>query len=753
MLVTTTETISTPRNLRLLFFVTKNINTERLKEIMTRNLRLWGGGFNPVILVSNNSISDDWRSFARYFDPDYIYRTDDVDLDFVIQLSEELKLNPLEILRIDETPAMQIKGVNSQYLLKSWGTPTNFLQANTIYDWENPLREYYSFNYLLDQSYQIADKLIVDHKTVEINKNNIHDFDKIIFENNVTNYCLLSMKNADQVNLRLKDPKYSAFEIIIADKADCFEELIYQWNRKFYELNLRPLSSIFITLDQLDEAIKTTHFKQTLFSSSGNDKRIDIVSFNLNNSQLGKVHLKLENYATHSQFKIKDKFSFPFEIQDNEGIPFMRAFEKKSIQMNITDTFIINIPSLSFNEHFNCNMHEYAVDIEVSRIDEAGRNLKKFPLNTKTHSILLYNKGRIDKRKKLVAIIDESRHKKTILNINMISFMDNIEQIITSPFVLNKDNIRHYYRCAFNDGSNRLKQFFKLFNDNFENVREFMTDKFWYDLFFGLSDNSRSEGDTITFNDIFQRCFEMFSSNSLVFGEYPATRFNKENLIKGLKATLQELIENKIFLAGYVLKCSHCSSKTWYSLNEINLSVTCKGCSANVYFEAEKPISYKLNHLVKNNFGMKDDKGIFHPDGNLTTIRTLLFLKRKSIDSFEFLPQIDIYKHHKDRKPKTDLDIVSLVDGKLYIGECKHTSSGFSLESNKSLNNLLEIAMTVKPDVLIIASTVDVGGKLEKSKMYLEGKVHKWAIKPEIKSLLVSSPKFPSENDGKYFFH
>lgn len=120
----------------------------------------------------------------------------------------------------------------------------------------------------------------------------------------------------------------------------------------------------------------------------------------------------------------------------------------------------------------------------------------------------------------------------------MISFVDNILQIITSPLVLNKNDIRHYYRCAFNDGSNRLKQLFSLFNENFENVKEYITDKIWYDLFFGLSDNNRSEGDTIALNEIFQRCFEMFSYNSLVFREYPAYSLYENSLSVTCKGTL-----------------------------------------------------------------------------------------------------------------------------------------------------------------------------------------------------------------------
>jgi len=80
----------------------------------------------------------------------------------------------------------------------------------------------------------------------------------------------------------------------------------------------------------------------------------------------------------------------------------------------------------------------------------------------------------------------------------------------------------------------------------------------------------------------------------------------------------------------------------------------------------ESNFSYKLNDLIKNNiFQSKTQR-----DGNLTVIRTLISLgSKRSYYSFNYNSQLNLYDNHHSKKPANEIDIVSLVDGKLVIGE------------------------------------------------------------------------------------
>jgi hypothetical protein len=241
--------------------------------------------------------------------------------------------------------------------------------------------------------------------------------------------------------------------------------------------------------------------------------------------------------------------------------------------------------------------------------------------------------------------------------------------------------------------------------------------------------------------------------NGVILGQGSETRKNKENLEIGLTSTLQELTEYKIFIPGFIIKCKSCSSKIWYSLSEINNVVTCKGCSEINSFKAETPISYKLNHLIKNNIGMRGNKGIFAPDGNLTVIKTLIYLWNRSQHALDFLSPLDIYKSQNGSKPQMDLDIICLINGRLYIGEAKHSSPLFFETSNKSLNNLLTIASTMKPDHIILSCTTDTNGRLNKASKYLQHHIAKWEYQPEIVTYICREPDYFNINGYRYFYH
>jgi hypothetical protein len=180
----------------------------------------------------------------------------------------------------------------------------------------------------------------------------------------------------------------------------------------------------------------------------------------------------------------------------------------------------------------------------------------------------------------------------------------------------------------------------------------------------------------------------------------------------------------------------------------------CKGCSYYNNFKAEIPIGYKLNHLIKNNIGLRNEKGAFQPDGNITVTRTLLSLQQKSSGNFQFLPPTDIFQNYHDPKPFTDIDIICLQNGKLIIGESKFNSEGFFSDSRKSLDNLLKIGESLKPNIIMVSCTVDAYDKLKKAGDYLKTNIQKWAgAKPEVVTYKTWEPTYSNFNGNTYFRH
>ena len=158
----------------------------------------------------------------------------------------------------------------------------------------------------------------------------------------------------------------------------------------------------------------------------------------------------------------------------------------------------------------------------------------------------------------------------------------------------------------------------------------------------------------------------------------------------------------------------------------------------------------KLNDLIKNNmFHTKDLR-----DGNLTVIRTLIWLKGESKIDFTYLPQVDLIKNYRNSKPYTDLDIVCIVDGKLYIGEAKHTSTAFHDKNSQNLtclDTLAAIAQEILPDTIVLSCYQNQSKRLENAQKTLIGILYKLPHKPKVEIKVLRKPDLYPVGGYMYF--
>jgi len=217
----------------------------------------------------------------------------------------------------------------------------------------------------------------------------------------------------------------------------------------------------------------------------------------------------------------------------------------------------------------------------------------------------------------------------------------------------------------------------------------------------------------------------------------------------GLKETLNELCNYRVFLKGLKLKCSKCSSEFWYPMREVSEIINCKGCLENFELPIEPRFAYKLNDLIKNNiFQSKTSR-----DGNLTVIRTLVNIQNKSRLAFEYSPQVNLYDNFSSKKPCSEVDVACLSDGQFIIGEAKHNSSAFTADRNKSLRSLVELAKEVHPDKIILSCYEDHYGKLEKARKGILHEFDNWQYQPEIEIIKLHQPDDSNIGDHRYFYY
>jgi hypothetical protein len=750
------EVYTRARHLRNLFFIDNNYSHEKLVNLFYTNLNHWGGRYNPIVPIIDNVISDIWKKVLKYYDPDYIFHTSELEIEKIKEFCLELDYNPLDILNIDE-PSNTAGGTDIRYLLPLIKEEIKLFEARNIWRIESLLKEFYKLNFLIETNTFFPNQLPKTITHIQIDENNYSEINRLISENRPFDKTTLSTLNLNTNILRAKQTTTKEFEIIIASNENSFDDYIYYWNRiLFVHQHWSPnLSHIIVTQAQLEELLKDEWFKHVFRSFNTEHNLINLVSFSLSKQELEVERIKLQKDINYKRFNVLIHNIFPFDILDNSGLYEREYGENVNTQIIHAISQKINLPNLSFSNDIKSSQNAYAIDFEISDVKKQYHKLK-LPYSADPWHIV-GQKSRINKSRQISMIIDGSTDNKSIVKISIPSFEEIARQIITNPKILNKEANRKYAECKYNDESRKLSEFFSLFQNSLRYVEETIYDKFWFDIFYELSTNIRAEGDTIHFSDIYERCESKLKESGITLGPKKETFQNSENLEFSLKNTLQEFCNNKIFFAGYNIKCKNCSSKFWYAVEEIKNKIICKGCFNENQFVIENPMAYKINSLIKNNIARRDALGKFTPDGNLTVIKTLISLFYKSQNNFEYMPQLDIYSTYHSIKPETDLDIICLIDGRFCIGECKHNSSLFFENSKKSLNSLIEIAKVVRPTYLILSCTEDkIKGKkslLSNATQYLKHQTSKWKSKPEILSFKTREPDYFNFSGHKYFYH
>lgn len=737
---------SRPRHLRYIYFIEKGYSYEKLFNIICFNLKIWGGRYNPIIPVDENVISEKYIELLKNYDPDYVFYSDGVSPEIIKKLRV---FNPCGYFNLDEQPRREdISGVNSFYFLSKFDTNSKIILPQSLWQTKSPLLDFYKLNFGIESNTFVSESEIGKyHSQIILDKENFESLNQILHQEKPIMKSGLSRFNLNTKILRnLKNARHSDFEIVIdKDKSSIFN-LIYYWNRLLFE----GKNIIYLTIEELNVLCVDKFFGAILYDLSS-EQSIQIVSLNLSKGELEElIKDKFNPIAFNRSFKYKDISDFPFEVFDDHGLYERNYGEYTTTQTLISEKGIFHMPKLSFTNEIGFYPQKWAVDVEIKKFGEDNyQNEIKFPHTTDTRYIIKNVSGRINRSRNMSIIIHSQRNISENLEIVIPEFKVLLRQLIIHPKIHGEALDTKYIDIGPHDASNRLTAFLKSFNFNFTEIDDFFTDRFWVELIEELITNDRTAGDSIHLRQIKSKVIDVLKQKGIELGQKGKTYQNEENLELGLKKTLAELCSYRVFLKGIKLKCTNCSSEFWYPIIEVSETINCKGCLENFELPIEPIFAYKLNDLIKNNiFQSKTLR-----DGNLTVIRTLVSIKNRSRQAFEFSPQINLYDNHLSKKPCSEVDVVCLSDGQLIIGEAKHNSSAFSEGSNKSLKSLVELAKEIYPDKIILSCYEDNNGKLEKAKKGLLHIFNKWEYQPEVEALHLYQPDDFKIGGHRYFYY
>lgn len=734
-----------PRHLRHMYFVDEKYDYEKLLNLIHTNQSIWGGRYNPIVPVRKNKVSTEYQQLIKHYDPDYIFYSKEVDPKTI----RELRLfNPAGYYCLDDKPRKEeISGVSSFYFISAFDPNTKMILPGELWRSKSSLLSFYKTNFGLNKNrYHFEFELAKPYPQTIIDAKNISELNQIIHHEKPINQASLSKRNLNTRIVRnLKEASYDSVEIVISKDKTSIQDLLYFWNRHLYECS----NILYATLDEIEELCTDKFFGGVLYDQSTNNT-IAIVSFSLTEGEIKSlIETKFKPIAFNTGFIHKPIESFPFEVLDANGL-FQRNYEESiSTQTMVSEEGLLQLPKLSFTDEVGFFPQRWALDVMKKKGSTNHLTHKQFPLTTQTQYIIKGVGGRINLRRNISVFIHNQQNTESTLEIVVPQFSDLIRQLIQSPVIHGETKDFKFLTVGPHDDSNRLAAFIKTFNGSFDTIDDFFTDKFWVDLIEDLCTTKRAEGPTITFKKLVSRCEEILHENGVTLGERVKTFQNKENLEIGLKMTLRELCNYKVFLKGFNIKCTNCSSHFWYPLTEIDHTVNCKGCVERFEFPVEPEFAYKLNDLIKNNIFQSPTQR----DGNLAVIRSLVSIRRRSRSSFEYSPQLNLYDDYHSNKPCSEIDLLGTSDGKFIIGEVKHNSKGFSENKNKALVGLVEIATEVYPDKIILACYEDSNDKLEKAKKGLIHLFKKWEYQPEIETIQLHTADYFHLKGHRYFYH
>jgi hypothetical protein len=747
---------SKPRHLRYVFFVDSNYPYDTLLSLIHVNQKIWGGRYNPIVPVIDNTISERWIEILKFYDPDFIFYSKEIDLEIIKRLRI---FNPCAYYNLDDQPRHEdISGVDGFYFLSQFHTKSRIILTAETWKTKSPLLSYFKTNFGFETSLiynEVELSKDFDRKIVDDKEFNL--LNKLIYELRPLNQSHLSRRNINTSVLRSKNCTSDyPFEIVIAKDKSSNADLLYFWNRMLFELR----NIIYLTVEELNLLCKDENFGNVLYEMDRGDSMF-VTSQSLNKEEIQEIiDTKLKKKNIYKRFKNGRVESFPFEVQDAHGLYESNVGEISNIQTLHSSTGLFHLPNLSFTSKVGFFPQRWALDIQIKQIEDSCQNELALPLTTETQYIVKGVKGRINRRRNISVIIHKQEPTSDTLEINIPEFRDLLRQLIGSPVIEGEVKGTKYTDTGLHDDSNKLSAFLKTFNCDFSTIDDFFTDKFWVTIFEELTTSKKAVGDSILFEEVLAKCKIELASNGIVqldengklTGKKGETYKNEENLELGLKSTMKELCDLRVFLKGFNLKCRKCSSQFWYHINEVKDIISCKGCLEDFPFPVEPKFAYKLNDLIKNN--------IYQPngsrDGNLTVIRTLVSMHSKSRQSFYYSPQLNLYDNPHSNHPCAEIDVVCLSKGHLIIGEAKHKSPGFfekNSNGENSLDTLVEVAMAIRPDKITLSCYEDLNTKLDKAKKYLEGKFYQYDYPPKIETLQLHTPDDFQLGHLRYFYY
>lgn len=286
-----------PRHHRLLIFVDVTISETALRNIIETNLHIWGGRYNPIVPVQNSMIEKEWLDVISPFDPDFIYYSKNIELEYLRSLNI---FYPREYIELREGEQHYFPGVNIHCLLHGQmndyfiDTQSSLLQYDGNWDMKMTAKSFYKLNFNFKAFYQQEQTWTKRLGSISINEDNVGEINRHIYNTRPYFKSLASSRHINSIVLdRNRSWDESRFEWIVYDPANYFDDLLYFWNRQLYFKPRSKLMQVIATTEEM-EALLIDQWFGLLVNELSLDNQISLVSRTLEEHVLEQLKTKIQ---------------------------------------------------------------------------------------------------------------------------------------------------------------------------------------------------------------------------------------------------------------------------------------------------------------------------------------------------------------------------------------------------------------------------------------------------------------------------
>ena len=746
------------RPIKIAYIVPSEDNIEAhhiLDAVFFESYTRWCGALTLIIpTLGDNFLNISYIDWLAHYDPDIICSYSELTEDVIKKISHAC--NPIALFRYQKKDKVDgyrnyLVDWNREFSLQPLSSISTIIQLATHVAHDKKVvlatqMQVYEAQKFFSDNFGMAHKIGGHTRPVTglyetllfdpENKTSLHATFKTnssielltkISDNHITTMYELSVAYAENHPKGYWSDYSDTFKLFIGNTS---LDRINFWNSRL----LTPIR--FGAIIVSPESLHDNDFKQCLghflnknnFSGTGSSAPIvEIRSFTLDGAELMKIQSSVQQ-VTNNYVKLPEKptsFMLPkltsrghYSASYNSECHTFKLNETLNKNINATKPIhLLNIPG----RYESLSDGQWVVDLKIERDNNLSRvvnspDVWRVPVRPDITKIFTEQLSRIN-HSNLISIIPikngtswlsskiemhydlyiptDEIFFSAIIHGNWQSLMQNDLRLIFKP--------NPYQKWKISDKGQYLRGVISMLN-HLDIAYECLTGKFWRDVLRRnqlVNKESHLISEKIpvnifTRNNLYSELERDKTIKEKLVNEY---RFKNEKQAKNyLRAnfddSLEFLVHQNVFSRIYQWRCFFCGHSNVVSVDDLKNFNHCQICRKQHNLPISFEWKYKLNEFVWN--------ALCKSNNGLSVLWTIGFLHEMFRSDFFYLPEVQLFNEGSAKAPTIEIDLICVIDGKLYVGEVKKTASQY-LTKQEDINKFIEVIERIRPDVALLS--------------------------------------------------